>query len=235
MLLFSLMPSQSSTVQDWARYHAFVVLAALAVTLAGNVLYPLALVGIFSFGWYIWRHRLVETPVGTVPFQNVAANGVTTARIITVCLTGLLFPWLNPFTIGLIGLVVLIFDKVDGYLAKRYRTESKVGAYLDMETDAFFICLYSLILYLDGYAGLWVVALGMLRYASTVGLVLLRSQHKKEPRVLVARLVATLVMSALLIPYVTPAWFYTPYLAVAVVCLIFSFAYTFSYTVLQPG
>ena len=81
----------------------------------------------------------------------------------------------------------------------------------------------------------WVVALGILRYANIIGLVLLKSQHKKEPRVLVARLVATLVMSALLLPYVTPSWFYTPYLAVAVICLIFSFAYTFSYTVLQPG
>ncbi|MCA9989122.1 MAG: CDP-alcohol phosphatidyltransferase family protein [Anaerolineales bacterium] len=229
------MPSQSSTVQDWARHHAFAVLAALGVTLATKQLVPLALVGLFSFSWYIWRHQLVETPAGPIPFQKIPANSVTTARIITVCLTGLLFPWLNSFTVGLIGLTILIFDKVDGYLAQRYQTESKVGAYLDMETDAFFICLFSLILYLDGYAGLWVVALGMLRYASTVGLVLLRSQHKKEPRVLVARLVATLVMSALLIPYVTPAWFYTPYLAVAVVCLIFSFAYTFSYTVLQPG
>ena len=78
------------------------------------------------------------------------------------------------------------------------------------------------------------LALGLLRYLNIIALVLLRQQHKKEPRFLAARLVATMVMIALLVPFVTPMWLYTPYVALSVICLCFSFAYTFSAHIMQP-
>ena len=162
-------------------------------------------------------------------------NLITFIRIIAILGVAATFQWLTPFVTGLIGLIILIADKLDGYLAQKYNMRSFFGAQFDQETDAFYISIFAFILYLNGYVGIWVLALGLLRYMNIITLVLFNQQHKPEPRFLGARLVATMVMIALLVPFVLPAWLYTPYVALSVVCLLFSFAYTFSYQVLQPA
>jgi phosphatidylglycerophosphate synthase len=62
-----------------------------------------------------------------------------------------------------LGAVALLLDGVDGKVARRTGTSSAFGARFDMEVDAF------LILVLSGYAvrtaGVWVLAMGAMRYA----------------------------------------------------------------------
>jgi phosphatidylglycerophosphate synthase len=56
----------------------------------------------------------------------------------------------------------LVLDYVDGWLARRTRTETELGARLDGEVDAFLILALSV--YVAPTAGVWVLAIGAARY-----------------------------------------------------------------------
>jgi phosphatidylglycerophosphate synthase len=64
----------------------------------------------------------------------------------------------------LVGLaaVALVLDGVDGWVARRTRTASRLGARFDMEVDACLILVLSV--YVARDAGWWVLAIGAARY-----------------------------------------------------------------------
>jgi phosphatidylglycerophosphate synthase len=57
----------------------------------------------------------------------------------------------------------LTLDAVDGWVARRTRTTGGLGAHFDAEVDAFLILILSI--YVARSAGLWVLAIGVARYA----------------------------------------------------------------------
>lgn len=59
--------------------------------------------------------------------------------------------------------VALLLDGVDGQVARRTGTTSAVGARFDMEVDAFLILVLSVLVAQD--LGIWVLAIGLTRYA----------------------------------------------------------------------
>lgn len=63
--------------------------------------------------------------------------------------------------VALVG-VALALDGVDGWVARRTRTVSALGARFDMEVDAFLILVLSL--HVAGTFGVWVLAIGAARY-----------------------------------------------------------------------
>lgn len=73
-------------------------------------------------------------------------------------------PLAAPLTVLIVLVVVaLVLDAVDGWVARRTRTATPLGARFDMEVDAFLILLLSV-----GVArsvGGWVLAIGVARYA----------------------------------------------------------------------
>jgi phosphatidylglycerophosphate synthase len=77
--------------------------------------------------------------------------------------------------------VALALDGVDGYVARRTRSESDLGARFDMEVDAFLLLV--LCVYDARYVGWWVLAIGLLRYAFVaLGFVLPWMQRTLPPR-----------------------------------------------------
>lgn len=58
----------------------------------------------------------------------------------------------------------LALDGVDGYLARKFRQQSELGARFDMEVDALLILILSLAAFLLEKAGPWVLAIGSMRY-----------------------------------------------------------------------
>lgn len=227
------MTLQIYSVQRWTRYHALAIFTTILVAIVLKSMVPLAVVGFFSFAVLIYQHQVVESEQGLCSFWEIPANWVTLIRVILVCLVAVNYQNLAPVLLGFLGLFILILDKLDGYLAQKTKTTSMVGAQFDQEVDAFFITVYTFILYLDEYVSVWVLTLGLLRYVNILLLVLLKQQHKKEPRFLGARLVATMVMIALLVPFFIPAVWYVPYVAFSVIALIISFGYTFTAQILQ--
>lgn len=98
------------------------------------------------------------------------ANRVTLARGCLIALmTGTLAdPDLlarHAMPLAALALLALVLDGVDGWVARRTSTLSDFGARFDMELDAFLILVLCLALLLLDKAGLWVLAIGAMRYA----------------------------------------------------------------------
>ena len=66
---------------------------------------------------------------------------------------------------GVVAAVVTLLDGVDGWLARRTGLASRFGARFDMEVDAALILVLSILAYLYGKAGAWILASGLMRYA----------------------------------------------------------------------
>ncbi len=104
------------------------------------------------------------------PFPTVGpANHATLLRaILASVVAGLVVEEPDPriawFVVATTGLVAAL-DGVDGWLARRTRMSSVFGARFDMEVDAFFILLLSVLVWRFGKAGAWVIACGLMRYA----------------------------------------------------------------------
>jgi phosphatidylglycerophosphate synthase len=62
-----------------------------------------------------------------------------------------------------LGAVALMLDAVDGWVARRTGTASRLGARFDMEVDAFLILVLSVAA--ANRLGPWVLAIGLMRYA----------------------------------------------------------------------
>jgi phosphatidylglycerophosphate synthase len=68
--------------------------------------------------------------------------------------------WLLVFA----ATVALLSDGLDGWAARRSGMTSDFGAHFDMEVDALFLLVLSMLVYSTGEIGDWVVASGVLRY-----------------------------------------------------------------------
>jgi len=68
-----------------------------------------------------------------------------------------------------LGAVAAALDGLDGWVARRTRSASAFGARFDMEVDAAFILVLSVLAWWFGKAGAWVIASGLMRYAFVAG------------------------------------------------------------------
>lgn len=102
-----------------------------------------------DFGWAnratLLRGCLVIVLVALAPFADRLSDSL----------------WLY----GWMALLALILDGVDGKVARATNSESDFGARFDMELDALFILGLSIAVLALGKAGIWVLALGLIRYA----------------------------------------------------------------------
>ena len=101
------------------------------------------------------------------------ANSVTTIRAITAGLTAGLVGQAAPpsalwAAIGVTAAMVVL-DGVDGSLARSTGMASGFGARFDMETDAAFILILSVLVWQQEKAGAWVLGCGVMRYAFVAG------------------------------------------------------------------
>ena len=96
------------------------------------------------------------------------ANYVTTVRAILVALmAGVIGHPATPEVLwSVVGLTAVMgaLDGLDGWLARRTRTASAFGARFDMETDALFILVLSVLVWQHEKAGAWVLLCGLMRY-----------------------------------------------------------------------
>ena len=100
--------------------------------------------------------------------QFGAANVVTTIRAMLAAFgAGLIgYPALSGVMWAVIALTtaMVILDGLDGRLARATGMSSEYGARFDMETDAAFILVLSILVWQHGKAGVWVLMCGLMRY-----------------------------------------------------------------------
>ena len=161
-----------------------------------------------------------------------AANQVTLARAILVCLIGgLLAPaapggYLAAWAVVILAGAVLALDGVDGWLARRFSRASSFGARFDMETDALLALVLSVLVYRFDKAGAWVIAAGGARYAFLLAGAAVPALRQVLPArwrrqaVCVALIVA---LTVCMVPAIGPGWS-GPVALLAVAAVGWSFA-----------
>jgi phosphatidylglycerophosphate synthase len=97
------------------------------------------------------------------------ANMVTLSRIVLICLLAALMGTAAPdedclWLITGFATLALALDWVDGWAARRSGLASRFGARFDMEADAFFVLVLSVLAWQWGKVGAWVLLIGAMRY-----------------------------------------------------------------------
>ncbi|MFI5309174.1 MAG: CDP-alcohol phosphatidyltransferase family protein, partial [Polyangiales bacterium] len=130
---------------------------------------PAALTGAAALGLFVWAHRGRFTPAGGFG----AANALTALRLFAI--VAIPSACGHDPGLGAAALVLAIFalDGLDGFIARRNGLASTFGARFDMECDALLVLVCSLVLYLHGRLGSYVLVAGALRYLYVLALPLL--------------------------------------------------------------
>ncbi len=106
-------------------------------------------------------HRSGGTRLG--PADRVTlARSTLVGGVTALTVDGIGGPTSFAVLVGLAA-VALVLDGVDGFVARRTGTASPLGARFDMEVDAFLLLALSAAV--AGRTGVWVLAIGAMRYA----------------------------------------------------------------------
>jgi phosphatidylglycerophosphate synthase len=164
------------------------------------------------------------------PFPRLgAANRITAVRLMLVSLiAGILGERLAPHVgvgVAVAGIATTALDGVDGLLARRTRVASVFGARFDMEVDAFFVLVLSVLVWRAEKAGAWIVLAGLMRYLFVAAMLLLPWLRRETPprfRRKAIAVVQMLGLSSVMLPLFAPP-FSTLVCATALIMLVYSF------------
>lgn len=139
-----------------------------------------------------------------------SCNAVTLLRMAMVCalavpvMAGSSAGWL----IAGIASLALALDGVDGALARRSGLASRFGARFDMEVDAALALVLALHAYYGAALGVWVLILGVMRYAFVAAGLLLPWLRADLPQRFRRKLICVMQLAALIVlqlPDLAPA------------------------------
>jgi len=128
--------------------------------------------------------------------------------------------------IAIAATVTLCLDGLDGYLARRSGLSSDYGARFDMETDAFLALIITLFIWQTGSTGIWILALGLMRYAFLAAAFWVPALNNRLYPSMRRKVVCVIQVGALclmLCPWLAP-WQVSVVGLIAMACLIYSFA-----------
>ena len=215
-------------VKGWNTIHSLILLLSSLEVLYLRTTLFLSCTGLLSFSWFLASNDgMLKSSRGSANH----ANRITFLRLCLTLLLGLLFPLMGDALIAVIALVIIIMDRLDGYLARRFNSISEKGAHFDRETDAFFVCILCAVIYLKGYLDVWILLVGFMRYLYAVLLFLLNLSHRKDPSSRFAQIVAGILFCTLITPFVLPEYVYSPCVIFSSILLIVSFSHTFMNTI----
>ena len=188
-----------------------------------------------SIGLWIAIATLMFVKIRYHPYPQFGlANLVTTGRAATaVVLVGfvpmeatLLTSPTWMWAIAITASVALCMDGLDGYLARKNSLCSVFGARFDMETDALLGLVITLLVWQSGQAGIWVLALGLMRYAfiaASIWLAALREPLFPSLRRKIVCVIQVGALCLMLCPWLSPLQV-SSIGAIALMCLVYSFA-----------
>jgi phosphatidylglycerophosphate synthase len=216
-------------IEKWMAVHAVLLLFSTVYFL---FTYQIEVIGIAFTLSILTLYFLKFLNLKKTDFLFEAANIVTGFR--WLLLVSLTFISLSNFQISFIAFLVLILDGIDGFLARKFKTQSGFGEYLDMETDAFYVLVLSCLLYQNGTFGMWIISLGLLRYLYFIVLLFFKAPQQKEERVFRARLIAVILMVALIAGFALPLTIAKPAIVISTILVFYSFGNSF-WNILKPN
>ena len=211
-------------IERWNNFH-IILFSCLFIL---YIIFPLLLLfligGVFSFLYY-WIVNINSLKTYH-PFAGYA-NRATLVRMIFIIVAGIFYKSLPDIIIFLIGITIFCLDGLDGYLARRFKQVSEFGAYFDMETDAFYVSVFTVILFDKAFVGYWILIPGFMRYFYGSIILLIGRKSKDKIRTKFGPLIAGIFFVSILSPFVLSSAFYLPVLIISSVLLLLSFAYSF--------
>lgn len=200
--------------------HAVCMLVVAALALVVRDVRVVAVAGAASLLAFVFGARGRWTATG----RFGAANTITLVRMGGV----LAFGWLGEAAASPVGalLVLSLFalDGLDGWIARRTSSASAFGARLDTECDAWMVLVASLVLFLAGRLGAFILAAGLLRYLYVVALVLVPRARGDEPPSRSGRWAFSFLMVSLCASLWPLGPWHTPLAMLALALLCASFA-----------
>jgi phosphatidylglycerophosphate synthase len=170
-----------------------------------------------------------------------AANQVTIARGTIVAILAALIGEQGELYVQFVALALAtsaaLMDALDGWLARRTKMASAFGARFDMETDALFVLVLSILAMQFGKAGVWVVACGALRYAFVLASWLvprLAAPLLPSTRRKVIAAIQMVALPVVIAPFV-PSTVSAPIAAAALVALSISFLIDIAWLLRHPA
>ena len=160
------------------------------------------------------------------PFGGYA-NWVTIFRLLLLCLLGFNYEQFDHLTLAVLSVFILSLDGVDGYIARKMSMGSAFGGRLDGETDAFFVLLFSTMVYQLKMVDYWILWPGLLRYFFVLCCYLFWKKTLPEPVSYFRKTIAVIIMGALVSPFLLEERFYLPVLIIATLLVTYSFARSF--------
>jgi phosphatidylglycerophosphate synthase len=155
------------------------------------------------------------------------ANLVTAFRaLLVVVVAALNVGEPRPLASVYVASLATLLDGVDGWVARRTKTESAFGARFDVEVDALLIMVLAILVWRDGKAGAWVLASGLLRYLFVAAGWILPWMNNPLAPTRRAKVICVVQIGGLLIallPMVPPP-VSSAIAAIALAALVYSFA-----------
>ncbi|MCB0704666.1 MAG: CDP-alcohol phosphatidyltransferase family protein [Saprospiraceae bacterium] len=211
------MSNNHSLLERWMLQHAIVILAFAAVAFISQIIWIFPAGAALSFSLLFYNARKSFAP----SILLSGANLVTGIRLAGVC--SLFLPGLSQEMLFGIGLVIVLLDGLDGFLARKMGQESEFGAYLDAETDALLVAALSFLLVLQGMFGWWILIPGFLRYLYFIPVYFCKDPNVGEFRFGLAKYIAVFFMGSLLATLILPYSITLPVLIAASLALFYSF------------
>ena len=207
-------------IEIWSKIHAWVLLFATLWVYLGKQITPLVVVGILSFILLILLNRRTWLQYG---YWGGPANLVTSLRLVLIFVLMATSSVFSQGLLAFLGVLTLLADGIDGYLARRFQTASFFGGYYDMETDAYFVLGMSAVLYVTGLAGAWVLLIGLTRYIFVVIKSFIKEKKQIHTRTYLGQFIAVFLMGSLLTGLLVPKIIYLPMIILAGAMVLFSF------------
>ncbi|MEM6343677.1 MAG: CDP-alcohol phosphatidyltransferase family protein [Bacteroidota bacterium] len=216
--------SVNPEITRWTRTNAVLLLSGSSLAVLLDRPYLLFSAGLASFiGLFVMnRSEWQDLSWGIGP-----ANLVTAFRLFLLLLILAFAPANQPWTLLIALLIVASLDGLDGFVARKTHSTSTIGEYFDKETDAFYVLAVGHILYELGYAPLWILGLGWIRYLYVLASMRWKPSTQKETRFPWGPIIAVVIMIGLPLSMVIPEpWrIYLYYLLSGL--LLFSFGRSF--------
>ncbi len=215
---------RNNKIYQWNKIHSVLFCFLFILYTVVPVRYPLIIAGGISFLLYgITHFQLLKA---YKPFAGYA-NRVTLFRLILVMFSGIFYKNLPDFILFTIGIGFFCLDGLDGFIARKLNQISEFGIYFDIETDAFYVCVFSVILFEKGFVGYWILIPGFMRYFYGIVTLLFGPKVKEEQRTKYGPLVAGIFFVSILSPFILTSTFYTPVLIFSSALLMLSFLNSF--------
>jgi phosphatidylglycerophosphate synthase len=218
------------SLKQWDIIHSIAILIALAAFHLTGIYWPVTGVAFFSL-ILLWTSQWYT--ISNIKPAGGYANLLTLLRYILQLLI-LAFSDIWPlWSLGLLFIIPVLIDGLDGYLARRLNHTTKFGALFDLETDSLFMTVTAMILYNRHIAGAWLLPAAYMRYFYVLVVAIFRLNGIQEKSTRFGPFIAFIMYVSLIIEFLSRSATSRIILISASCLIILSFGYSFFNVVSQ--